>query len=83
MARGSLMTTSANFSRVVTWIIGPVYFHSILHSLVSRDNLKNILRGAQPTAGGEGRVIPLVSMGQVAPGFKPNALELTLGDESV
>ena len=30
------------------WTLGPAFLHSILHSLVSREDLKNLLAGKSP-----------------------------------
>ncbi|KAK8847586.1 hypothetical protein IAR55_005445 [Kwoniella newhampshirensis] len=36
--------TMGNFSRVLVWTIGPLYFHAIIHSLVSRHDVQFILQ---------------------------------------
>lgn len=43
-----------NFSIVILWVIGPLFFHSILYSLVSREDLKNILANTAGTRDGRG-----------------------------
>ncbi|WVF69588.1 hypothetical protein IAT40_004366 [Kwoniella sp. CBS 6097] len=44
---GITTATMGNFSRVLVWCTGPLYFHAILHSLVGRQDVQFILqRGA-------------------------------------
>ncbi|WWD07450.1 hypothetical protein V865_005549 [Kwoniella europaea PYCC6329] len=46
--------TMGNFSRVLVWTIGPLYFHSIVHSLVSRHDVQFILQQQQQQQQKEG-----------------------------
>ncbi|WRT64585.1 uncharacterized protein IL334_001517 [Kwoniella shivajii] len=39
--------TMGNFSRVLVWTIGPLYFHAIIHSLVGRHDIQFILQQQQ------------------------------------
>ncbi|OCF44845.1 hypothetical protein I317_01334 [Kwoniella heveanensis CBS 569] len=41
---GIATATMGNFSRVLVWCIGPLYFHAILHSLVGRQDVQFILQ---------------------------------------
>jgi hypothetical protein len=67
--RLSGLTGVGNFSRVVLWTLGPLYVHSILYSLVRREDLKNILAGTlqrrvDPIEMGVG-ALPLDSVGSI------------------
>ncbi|WVR04787.1 hypothetical protein IAU60_001799 [Kwoniella sp. DSM 27419] len=58
---GSISTaTMGNFSRVLVWCVGPLYFHAILHSLVGRHDVQFILRkgAGQSSLGGSGSGTP-------------------------
>nr|XP_031860728.1 uncharacterized protein CI109_003771 [Kwoniella shandongensis]KAA5527800.1 hypothetical protein CI109_003771 [Kwoniella shandongensis] len=47
--------TMGNFSRVLVWTIGPLYFHAIIHSLVSRHDVQFILQTQNPHARSQSR----------------------------
>ncbi|WVW78228.1 hypothetical protein I302_100180 [Kwoniella bestiolae CBS 10118] len=63
--------TMGNFSRVPVWMIGPLYFHSIIHSLVSRHDVQFILEQQHGQGQGQGQGVLPYHFNDASPGSSP------------